>query len=658
MRLNSIVINNFKGIKELSVKQIGNELTLSGRNGSGKTTVLSAITWALFDKNLDGQTVNPLPLDSSGEVISGDVSVELEFMLDNKVIALRRLYKETFTKKRGSVTAAKTGNTSEFYIGEEPVKAGDFKRFIEEIVSEELFYVLSIPGYFGGKLHWETRRRYLMSLAINPTIEDVALYEPNIRDVNVYEQLKEVEPGEHFRALDKHKILLQSKMKTINNQLEGLPARIDELSKQKKEVIDADTSQLEELQLELERLLRLSKVDADVETKDKITKLTKDLSERRNSLSLARKSKQAIQDSVVLNKKNETDFIAKELNLIVSKINNTELIAKKRDNEVDRLDHKIELKRNEIDKARQDYVKLAETIANYQPNEFCPTCNQKLPDSEVEAAKERFLSVELENLEKIKQNGIELKQRLAEITDNKLRLLAIELEPALGLINEREALEVKLKEVEARDVPESLQEQLDNVEAQIKDKTDEIYNLELEIKELQASLKAPDTSHSLEIENTRAQIKQLEQSQFEIKRNLEIDERIIELKQQIKQLQADHEGLEEQLYLTELIVKTRVKIIEKDLSDKFETVSFKLFEQQINGGIREVCDVVYGGATDLSTGERMATDVEISERFCKHHNTYPLLLVDNVNNLTLKLNTTRQIIKAVVEDDSFKITNL
>ena len=50
IKLKSIRLENFKGIKNLDVK-FSDRTEIMGRNAAGKTTVFDAFTWLLFGKN-------------------------------------------------------------------------------------------------------------------------------------------------------------------------------------------------------------------------------------------------------------------------------------------------------------------------------------------------------------------------------------------------------------------------------------------------------------------------------------------------------------------------------------------------------------------------------------------------------------------------------
>ena len=81
IKLNSLHIDNFKGIKVLDVT-FGDKTQISGQNASGKTTIFDAFTWLLFNKNSAGEEkFNIRPLDENGNRVD-NVEIKVVAVLD------------------------------------------------------------------------------------------------------------------------------------------------------------------------------------------------------------------------------------------------------------------------------------------------------------------------------------------------------------------------------------------------------------------------------------------------------------------------------------------------------------------------------------------------------------------------------------------------
>ena len=80
MKLNSMRIENFKGIAAFEFTPSGENVTVYGDNATGKTTLADAFLWLLFDKDSSGAAAfNLKTLDENGEA---------EHMLDHSVEAV------------------------------------------------------------------------------------------------------------------------------------------------------------------------------------------------------------------------------------------------------------------------------------------------------------------------------------------------------------------------------------------------------------------------------------------------------------------------------------------------------------------------------------------------------------------------------------------
>ena len=79
MKLKRMTIENFKGIKKFEI-DFSDQITITGENGTGKTTIEDAFDWLLFDKDSTGRSEFEVrPLDADNKVIKGlVVKVEAE----------------------------------------------------------------------------------------------------------------------------------------------------------------------------------------------------------------------------------------------------------------------------------------------------------------------------------------------------------------------------------------------------------------------------------------------------------------------------------------------------------------------------------------------------------------------------------------------------
>src|SRR5690606_41792462 len=92
---------------------------------------------------------------------SVEAVLELE---DGSHLALKKVFKEKWTKKRGSAKAEFTGHTTDHFVDGVPVKKKEYDEKIAEIADEEILRLLTDPRYFNEVLHWQKRRELLLEV--------------------------------------------------------------------------------------------------------------------------------------------------------------------------------------------------------------------------------------------------------------------------------------------------------------------------------------------------------------------------------------------------------------------------------------------------------------------------------------------------------------
>ncbi|MBT9134670.1 MAG: hypothetical protein DDT38_01409 [Firmicutes bacterium] len=131
--------------------------------------------------------------------------------------------------------------------------------------------------------------------------------------------------------------------------------------------------------------------------------------------------------------------------------------------------------------------------------------------------------------------------------------------------------------------------------------------------------------------------------------------RIAELAAREKELARQYEALERGLYLCDLFTKTKVGLLTERINSKFQSVSFRLFVEQVNGGIREDCEVMIPGPSGsmvpfafANHGARVNAGLEIIDTLSKHWNLTMPIFIDNAESVTRLLPAESQVIRLVV----------
>lgn len=280
MKLKKLTIENFKGIKNFTLDADGKDVSILGHNGAGKTTVADSTSWLLFDQDSRGESLQPKPLNITGEVADHGVCSDIEgvfiFATESEIgkeIKLKKSYYEKWTKKRGAAKAIFSGNITNHYIDDVPVKKKAYNDRISEIAKIPIIKLLSNIRYFSEILHWQDRRAILIDICGDISDEDI------ISSNKDFAEIPSILDGKSFE--DQKKIITAQKAK-LNKELNDLPVRIDEVDKGLQDMtdIDLDIQEIEQKQMALStQLSNTNKAKARIESGGETAELLKKIRE-------------------------------------------------------------------------------------------------------------------------------------------------------------------------------------------------------------------------------------------------------------------------------------------------------------------------------------------------------------------------------------------
>ncbi len=283
----------------------------------------------------------------------------------------------------------------------------------------------------------------------------------------------------------------------------------------------------------------------------------------------------------------------------------------------------------------------------------CPTCKHPLPEEDIMAAREKaeadFNLGKAKELETINKNGRAIK---ANVEDAIPRLADIKLE-----------LEKQAKEI---DVAESEMAKKESLLTETKPQSDyhddpqysvlqeEKGKLANEIEVIQSDSKTAVKGIEGEIEQLETAIAEHEQLIAQIQQRESGLVRIEELKAQEKTLAAEYEKLEHELYLIEQFDKSKAELLDSQINAKFKFANFKMFRENINGGIEQCCEVTYKGipySNALNNGSKINIGLDIINTLSEHYGFEAPIFIDNAESVVKLIDTTGQKIRLIVSAD-------
>lgn len=637
--LQKLLLRNFKGIRNFLFEPKGNA-AVCGDNATGKTTLFDGFCWLLFDKDSQGKSSFEIKeVDSYGRPIN-EIEHEVEGILevDSKTIKLRKVYSEKWTKKRGLPIKEFTGHTTDYFVDDVPVKLTEYKARVEEIADEEFFKLLTSPTYFNIQLHWQKRRAILLEVCGDISDQDVINSDPELKDLSII--LKD-------RKIDDHKKVINGKKKEVNEELEKIPVRIDECERNLPDIRGIDT-ELEsaairsitlQIKEETVKLNQLESGGAIAEKKNNIKVLESQM------LDIRTKFRKSVNDEIERLETEKRDISGKLKGELEVLSINREITF-----------HQEAINKNikVMDQLRADWQNEAERQFQHESfNDICPVSGQSLPENCKSAIKDKaeaiFNTSRSERLTTINTQGKELKaqNKISQdfITEGQVKLKDIE--------EKRRELQAKLEMIDKALKP--LRNSLDNYQgyADYQDLVAKKAGIEKEIIDLQAGKQA-DT------QPIRDKIMQLEQDKAKHQGNILLvqtaeasGKRIKDLKAQEQALAKEYEKLERELFLIEQFTRAKVNLLESQINQKFQYARFKLFSDQINGGLTEVCETTYQGvpfSTGLNHGAQIMVGLDIINTLSAHYGLSLPCFIDNAEAITNIPAVNSQVIQLIVSE--------
>lgn len=586
-KIKKVLINNFKGIKEKEIIFNSQNAKISGCNASGKSSIVDAVTWALFGVDSQWNAKFEIrPLDENGEKIHNvEISVCVVFEIDGKEKSFQRQLKENWVTKRGKSERTLQGNVGAYSVDDYPKSEKEYKECVAGIVSEDLFKILTSPTYFPN-MKWQEQREILMRFVTD--ISDVELAGQDKRFADLISELEKAPSTEDIKK-KYQKALNEWKKKQAE-----LPVRIDEAEKQK---VDIDVAELELLKNSLNEQISENKakqedISKEFEAQQKASDGVIELQMELNSLQ--HKANESLDNKrrEIRRELDDLDFQMKEIKHQI-RLNNQDIQA---------AEDSIKRNTTQIQIYRQKWSTLDSQVKAEQERVFdenslvCSYCGQEYPE---ERKKELRADFDSHKAEEIKH----LESERAAVTERGNDLKAAidkdkeEIEQLKATLKENEDEEINLAE-SIKGLEKSLEEVPQSVN--ISDRP-EVQEIQKKIAEKEAAMNKGSSAEEIrqqlkdEAEELQKKMDAVKEQFVLVKKNDEADDRISELQKEQREVAQKVADQEKMLYLLEEFIRYKMDSVSETINSQFEMVNFILFRNQINGGISETCECEYGG---------------------------------------------------------------
>ena len=309
---------------------------------------------------------------------------------------------------------------------------------------------------------------------------------------------------------------------------------------------------------------------------------------------------------------------------------------------------------------------------------ICKSCGQSLPADRIEQIKADFEARKAKCKEDCEKN-IEIRRNLFEKNHNK----ALEDIKAKGfeqkhiiedLTTRNEQLQaeiesLKKQEQDAIAKQNELAKQLEELPAEADySQNAEYVKLKARHDEVRVEIIKADSLGHDELmfqfeEEKKELLSELDSVKAEIakaSKNIETEERIGELEAEQKEVGQKVADQEKMLYLLEQFIKAKMLRISDTINSKFKTVSWKLFEVQINGGLKECCECTVNGVpySALNSGHRIIAGLDIIQSLSELYGVTAPIFIDNaesLNEFNVPDMAAQMILLAVSDDKKLKV---
>ena len=657
MKILGLRVHNFKGTKDFHLVVNGKDASIFGDNGTGKTTLKDAHCYLWLDKDSRGKVVGKefmiKTLDADGNVIPNlDHEVEEIVEHNGKTHSLRKIYKENWTQKKGSTTKSFSGHVTNHFIDEVPVSANEFAAFVHQIVPEVALRLLTSIEYFNEQTTWQDRRKIVLAVCGDVSGEDVIASNKKLAKLpEVFALLLKNPPPNcddlpsivGDQSVDAVRKIISLRQTLINEELKTLPAIIAENHRNLPDISGLNRGSLS---MTLRTL------------KDSLKEVNKDLLQIQSGGEIAQKNIELANiESALLRLENE---FQKTINSKVSE--KTKLVE-----DIGTKTRSLERQKNEIvsdaitcsqriGAARANVEALREQWKSIKAQEFeisldsvCFACGQSIPEETLDESRARAeAKFNHEKAEALQANGVAGKATMAEITELEKR----------NAESTQQVEVIKSQSKQCEQEAAYLQSEIASIKAdnalagyppydqKMREKNIVIF----QIASIQEGNSGGTESLEHQVIDIETEIADVEKTVAKIDTHEGSLKRIAQLEADEKNLATEYEKLTGQLFLVNEFTRTKVSMLDKNVSGKFAHARFKMFNPLVNGGIEETCVTLFGGVPydgGLNYAARNLVNIDIVNTLSEHYGFTPVIFVDNREGISELPETKSQVINLI-----------
>ena len=697
LRIKSLTLVNFKGMRNVTVDFGDGVTAISGRNGTGKTTIADGFAWLLWGKDSEGNSDTKFGIKTNDE--NGNYIPDLEHEVsgsfdaidtetgETAAVELRRVYVEEWqTPKRSTERILKGHHTDYFYNGVPLKTKTEYDAKVAALIPEDLFKVITDPYYF-LTLHWKAQREYLLTMAGKINDADVAA---------TREEFAALLHRVTGKTMEEYKKEISVRRGRIEAQLDKIPTRKDEATRNtpvapdyaalesekaqiQEDLANIDAAATSEAEANRVAYEQAAKIQAEINTKrDAQAKALQDAKEaaRAAAYETNRVADEAARDLAQIQRDEESEnkYYSREKSVITASIATAKRRKEGYEAQVADLRKRWEAVNNEQFQEQQ-----APTAGPL----ICPVFGHQCADpgaanrhqcdaaaalesfrKNQDTARAAFIANQTARLDKMDAEGQEL-NRLIAAQDAEIKRLEAE---AVALDTKHNAAVQDYATKKATYNNTIAANPRVSTDPQIDPQTLPTWvALQKEIDQLnarRAAVTAPTTQDAAaERQLSRATLRAL-LSEIDQKLGLRAtikaaEARIVELDKEAATLAQEKATLQTEEALIDDFVRCRMEEVERRVNGLFDGVEFRMYKTLVNGEKEPDCVAYIGGVRyqDKNHAGQINAGLAVINALCAFHGVTAPIIVDNAESVNDFIPVKSQLVRLVVTTGEFQVTN-
>ena len=674
VKIRSLTLNNyrcFSGEREFCA-DFGEKTRVSGKNGSGKSTVMNAVIEVLTGKNADGtQADNVRPIVGGQEVEGVDVERTVVLDIDGKETEIKKTTKQKRERVDGVMQYVPGSNVNSYAVDGISFSQKKLDEFISaNICPPETLLACCNPNAFLSLKSTTDMRAFLEKMAgfdLNEYIKSLGAEFTEVEEITRGHSIEQVQKTLNKQLTDQKKATTKAETEWKYEKGRAVDSGEDDVTRltEQKVSYENQIAILDEQEKSLDDVMaaydQKSKdiLDLKFEQSDIVRKTNEGLVQQRKAL-----------DGEIFSLGQEKKSAENDLRMAEMDLNHANMGIER---------HTAEIKKAQEDwKSHSEREYPEENLERIKAEEFdensliCPTCGQDLPAKQAEKIRAEFeqkKAIRIKSEEDIREQFYQQKdKKLTEITKSGNKAAA-DLKEAKNAKEEAErkivelkrkitslAMEIQQKQTELSKLPESV-DLSDNEEYQ---------KITAEIEQAEAALHEMNNGSEQRREITEKRngfIRECAKIDAEInniKRKKQAHEEEVE-----KLYQAFREGSQKEAdiqrkkdILKNFSIKKNERIAEM-INPYFEEFQFNFLSYTQNNDPVEVCEMLRKGVEyrNLNYSDQLICKVDLLCGFQKIQGMSLPIFIDNAESINVSRRpvTNRQMVFLEVTDGNLKV---